>query len=78
MSDSEDVCMHKDKKSRKNTLSPLMAVRIITMNYSETEWLIEWSDLSRSWVTFDTLKDLPIFRKWVIEKFRTNAPSYIG
>jgi hypothetical protein len=58
-------------------------IAIIEFHQSSKKWLVEWSDKTRTWESYDFVKDLDIFQKFLskmltsrIEKFRT--PCYIG
>lgn len=53
-------------KKRKIAVSTLKYVtQIIEMHSTGEKWLVEWSDKTRTWETYDIVKDLHIFQDFL-------------
>ena len=48
-------------------------ISIIELHQNSKKWLVEWSDKTRTWETYDIVKDLDIFQNFLC-KFYTSKP----
>jgi hypothetical protein len=66
-----------DSKKRKmeNTIC-----KILRLNPTSKQWLIEWQDSTRTWEKYDNIKDNPIFREYIenLVSEKIVIPSYIN
>jgi hypothetical protein len=53
---------------------------IVELHQTSKKWLVEWSDKTRTWETYDVIKDLDIFQSFlagICKKEIRNIPFYI-
>lgn len=77
--DLENSC----KKRR--TVAVKFITEVVTLHESGKKWLVEWSDMTRTWETYDVVKDLQVFQQFLYSSFIKappkvfkTIPSYIG
>lgn len=75
--------LESQRKKRKIIVTTMKYVnKIIEMHPTGKKWLVEWSDKTRTWETYDIVKDLQIFQdflQYVCNTKNVNKiPSYIS
>lgn len=70
-----------DNRSRKRRRIEVDRFISTIMEVQNKKWLVEWNDKTRSWESYDNLKDLEIFQEYIL-KYCNNTrnkkvPSYI-
>jgi hypothetical protein len=55
--------------------STMECSKIIFFDSTQRRWLVEWSDKTRSWEEYATLKDFEIFKNFIENSF--TYPVYI-
>jgi hypothetical protein len=72
-----------NKKRRVSTESGSVKiiVKILELHPTNKKWLVEWTDRTRSWETYDVIKDLDSFQHFITKNYttkKTNIPEYIS
>ncbi len=61
---------------KRKTSGSLSVKKILT--FQDKKWLIEWDDNSRTWESFEKLKDEIVFREYIEDAMKDKISSYIG
>lgn len=49
-------------------------ISIIELHPTSKKWLVEWSDRTRTWETYDIIKDLDIFQVFLSKMYKKESP----
>lgn len=66
---------HTIKRRKKGTQNT--PIRVIGGNPCTKMWLVEWSDMSRTWETYETVKDMKVFKQWLDQLLKHNVLSVV-
>lgn len=72
----------KKRKQDSSIVSVKYITNILGVDSQTKLWLVEWSDMSRTWLTYHQIKEQPVFQVMVEQQFSLvkirPTPSYIN
>lgn len=69
---------NKKRKASTKCSSVKIIVKILELHPTNKNWLVEWTDKTRSWEIYDVIKDLDSFQHFITTTKKTYIPEYIS